>query len=70
MASTPTSSPTAYGPPGATGVDRWAPGGQNQRPTPANPESARVIERASGEAGWQGGLGEAFSRSASAAGRP
>eukprot|EP00969_Alexandrium_andersonii_P125305 5539496-Alexandrium_andersonii.AAC.1 len=25
------------------------------RPTPANPDSARVNERASGEAGWQGG---------------
>eukprot|EP00969_Alexandrium_andersonii_P117732 5207840-Alexandrium_andersonii.AAC.1 len=37
IASTPTSSPTTYGPPGAAGVDRRAPGGQNQQPTPANP---------------------------------
>eukprot|EP00969_Alexandrium_andersonii_P268580 11868852-Alexandrium_andersonii.AAC.1 len=47
---TPSAAPTVLGPSGAAGVYRRAPGGQDQQPTPADPESARVYERASGEA--------------------
>eukprot|EP00969_Alexandrium_andersonii_P295554 13064567-Alexandrium_andersonii.AAC.1 len=59
----------SFGLPGAVGVGRRAPGGQSQQPTPADPESARVVGRASEEAGWHGGLADAFNRSASTAGR-
>eukprot|EP00969_Alexandrium_andersonii_P064347 2834351-Alexandrium_andersonii.AAC.1 len=52
---TPSSAPTAFGPEGVAGVHRRSPEGQARQPAPANPESARACERASGEAGWQGG---------------
>eukprot|EP00969_Alexandrium_andersonii_P109349 4824022-Alexandrium_andersonii.AAC.1 len=47
---TPSYAPTALGPEGVAGVYRRAPEGQARQPAPANPESARVHERASGEA--------------------
>eukprot|EP00969_Alexandrium_andersonii_P186579 8243603-Alexandrium_andersonii.AAC.1 len=61
--------PTSFGPPGAAGSRRRAPEGLAQQPNPADRELARLDGRLSGEAGWQGGLAAAFSRSASAAGR-
>eukprot|EP00969_Alexandrium_andersonii_P080789 3561583-Alexandrium_andersonii.AAC.1 len=41
IVTTPTSAPTAYGPPGAVGGYRRATGGQTQQPTQGHPESAR-----------------------------
>eukprot|EP00969_Alexandrium_andersonii_P192839 8518871-Alexandrium_andersonii.AAC.1 len=61
---TPTAAPTTFGPSGVVGVDRRAPGAPEQ--PPASSGAARVAERASGVPGWQGGLAEALSRSASA----
>eukprot|EP00969_Alexandrium_andersonii_P303577 13420450-Alexandrium_andersonii.AAC.1 len=68
-APTAATSLTTFGPSGAVGVGRRAAGGQSQQTTSTNPERGRVVGRPSGEAGWQGGLADAISRSASAAGR-
>eukprot|EP00969_Alexandrium_andersonii_P094218 4163387-Alexandrium_andersonii.AAC.1 len=51
-APTPAAAPTSFVPPGAVGVDRRAPGTPEQ--PPASSGVARVVERASGEADWQG----------------
>eukprot|EP00969_Alexandrium_andersonii_P131760 5826810-Alexandrium_andersonii.AAC.1 len=60
--------PSAYGPSGAVGGYRRAPGVQAQEPPQVSPETAREFKRASRGSGWQGGLASAFSRSASASG--
>eukprot|EP00969_Alexandrium_andersonii_P002285 99713-Alexandrium_andersonii.AAC.1 len=55
ITSAPTKAPTLYGPSGAVGGYRRAPGTQTQEPPQVNPETARGFDRASRDSGWLGG---------------